>query len=174
MKGLSLVRSLSLSSSAMPNLTTFIEETAALLGLLPFLPENGETIGLTFAPHEMLSLDLSNWPLVTLYRSITLPPAENLTQHYLRILSLNADLDGATLACDEAGLLHLVLSFNATERPPAEFASYLKQFATLGAEIPERFANLDEATTSPELPGDERRTSHALSPALPPEYRIFA
>ena len=173
MKGLSLVRSLSLSSFPMLNLTTFIEETAALLGLPPFLPENGETIGLTFAPHEMLSLDLSNWPLVTLYRSITLPPAENLTQHYLRILSLNADLDGATLASDEAGLLHLVLSFNATERPPAEFASCLKQFATLGAEIPDRFAT-PEDTASLELLGNDRETSHPLVSALPPEYRIFA
>lgn len=148
----------------MAHCLTFLEETGSILDI-PLVPESGSTIGLNFGAGEVANMDHANWPLITLYRSISLPAPDDLTDFYLRVLTLNADLDGVTLACDEAGVLHLLQSFDATFQTPADLAESLKQFATWGTQIPGRFATLEspaESSSNHEAPNYEVR---AYSPA---------
>lgn len=154
----------------MINCSTYLEETGDILDAPLSLPEGGDTVGLSFGHDKVVSMNLANWPLVTLHRSILVSVPEDLSQHYLDVLTLNADLQDSTLACDEAGELHLLQSVNATEFMPGEFADCLKRFAELGTTIPQR---LDGSMAKTALSADEEEHSAIRLQASPDFYRFI-
>lgn len=151
--------------------STYLEEAGNILDVPLSLPEGGDTIGLSFGHDEVVSMNLSNWPLITLHRSILVSVPEDLAQHYLDVLTLNADLQDSTLACDEAGELHLLQSVNATEYTTGEFADCLKRFAELGATIPGR---LDGSVATAGLSSCEEEPFAVGLQASPGFYRFTA
>lgn len=151
--------------------STYLEEAGNILDVPLSLPEAGDTVGLSFGHDEVVSMNLANWPLVTLHRSIMVSVPEDLAQHYLDVLTLNADLQDSTLACDEAGERHLLQSVNATEFMPGEFVDCLKRFAELGTTIPER---LNGSLAIAALSAYEEEHAAVGLQASPDIYRFIA
>lgn len=151
--------------------STYLEEAGNILDVALSLPEAGDTVGLSFGQDEVVSLNLSNWPLVSLHRSIMVSVPEDFAQHYLDVLTLNAALQDSTLACDEAGELHLLQSVDATEFTPGQFAASLKRFAELGATIPER---LDGSLATAAMSAHEEEHSEVGLQASPDFHRLLA